>query len=91
MRTTSLTLINPLGMHARAASKLVDACKPFASDVKLTLDGKTVDGKSIMSLLMLGAPVGTELILEVDGDDEEQAFEAICEIVNAGFYEMDDD
>lgn len=91
MRTTSLTLINPLGMHARAASKLVDACKPFASDIELTSGSKTVDGKSILSLLMLGAPVGTELILKVEGEDEDLAYDAICQIVNAGFHEMKDD
>jgi phosphocarrier protein HPr len=91
MRSTTLTLINPLGMHARAASKLVEACKSCSSDIKLTLAGKTVDGKSIMSLLMLGAPVGTELFLEVEGEDEDTAYDAVCEIVNAGFYELDDD
>ena len=90
MRETTLTLINPLGLHARAAAKLVDACKPFASDIHLTFSGKTVEGKSIMSLLMLAAPVGSELHLSVSGEDEDEAYEAICTVIEAGFYELED-
>jgi len=95
MRSTTLTLVNPLGMHARAASKLVDLSKTFASDISLQKDGKTVDGKSIMSLLMLGAAVGSELTLTVDGgehggEDEAAAFNAVCEMINAGFHELED-
>ena len=90
MRTATLTLINPLGLHARAASKLVDVAKTYASTVSLQKDDQTVDGKSIMSLLLLGAPVGTELILTVEGEDEEDALLGICELVEAGFYELDD-
>ena len=91
MRETNLTLINPLGLHARAAAKLVDACKPFSSEIKLTHNGHSVDAKSIMSLLMLAAPVGSELQLEVSGEDEDDAYDAVCEVVNAGFYELDQD
>ena len=90
MRTTLLTLINPLGLHARAASKFVDVAKSYASEVTLIKDGQAVDGKSIMSLLMLGAPGGTELELNVEGDDEDAALTGICELVEAGFYELDE-
>ena len=90
MRSTSLTLINPLGMHARAASKLVDVAKSYASSVMLSKDGKEVDGRSIMSLLLLGAPVGSQLELAVEGEDEDAAFAGICELIEAGFYELDD-
>ncbi len=91
MRSATLTLINPLGMHARAASKLVDVAKGFASDITLEKDGKQVDGKSIMSLLMLGAAVGTELTVRVEGaEDEDAAFEAVCGLINAGFHELDE-
>ena len=90
MRSTILTLINPLGMHARAASKFVDVAKAHSSAVTLTKDGKAVDGKSIMSLLLLGAPVGSTMQLEVTGDDEDVAIEAITTLVEAGFYELDD-
>ena len=91
MRSTTITLINPLGLHARAASKLVDTAKAFASTITLSKDGKDVDGKSIMSLLLLGAPVGSQLQLMVEGDDEDRAFDGICELINAGFYELDQD
>lgn len=90
MRTTTLKLINPLGMHARAASKLVDVSKGFASDIKLIKDGNEVDGKSIMSLLLLGASVGSQLQLSVSGDDEDDAFTAVCALVEAGFHELDE-
>lgn len=90
MRNTILTLINPLGMHARAASKFVDVAKAYSSAVTLTKDGKSVDGKSIMSLLLLGAPVGSTMQLEVTGDDEDVALDAISALVEAGFYELDD-
>lgn len=91
MRETTLTLINPLGLHARAAAKLVDTCKPFSSNIQLTLNDKSVDAKSIMSLLMLAAPVGSEIHLAVTGDDEDEAYLAVCEVVNAGFYELGED
>ena len=90
MRSTTITLINPLGMHARAATKLVDVAKTFASTVTLSKDGNEVDGKSIMSLLLLGAPVGSELTLTVEGEDEDAALAGICELVEAGFYELDE-
>ncbi len=92
MQSTRITLINPLGLHARAASKLVDVAKGFGSSVSVSLAeaDNPVDGKSIMGLLMLGAPVGTELSLEVDGDDEQEAFAAVCGLINAGFHELDD-
>jgi len=90
MRSTTLTLINPLGLHARAASKLVDVAKAYGSSITLIKDGQEVDGKSIMSLLLLGAPVGSELGLSVDGEDEDQAMAGICELVEAGFYELDE-
>lgn len=89
MQNRALTLINPLGLHARAASRLVDLSKGFASRVTLTKDAQSVDGKSIMALLMLGAPVGTELELEVEGEDEELACAAIVELIEAGFYELE--
>lgn len=90
MRSTKLTLINPLGLHARAASKLVDVAKSYASEVTLHKEGQAVDGKSIMSLLLLGAPVGTVLELTVEGEDEDAAFAGICELVEAGFHELDE-
>ncbi len=91
MRSTTLTLINPLGLHARAAAKLVDVAKTFASTITLEREGQDVDTKSIMALLMLGAPVGSELTLRVEGDDEDAAYEAVCALVEAGFHELDEE
>lgn len=89
MRTTQLTLINPLGLHARAASKFVDVAKGYGSKITLVKEGKAVDGKSIMSLLLLGAPVGTSLELIVEGDDEDAATDGLSDLVHAGFHELD--
>lgn len=89
MLSTDLKLINPLGLHARAASKLVDLAKTFASEVRIATDAKEVDAKSIMNILLLGAPVGTELKVIVDGEDESEALNGVCELINAGFHELD--
>jgi len=88
MRRTTITLTNPLGLHARAASTLVDTTKAYASKITFLSNEKKVDGKSIMSLLMLGAPVGTHFELAVDGDDEDAALGAICALIEAGFHEL---
>ena len=89
MLSAELKLINPLGLHARAASKLVDLAKTFASDIHIATSAKSVDAKSIMNILLLGAPVGTELTVTVEGDDEDQAFGLVCDLINAGFHELD--
>ena len=89
MPESNLKLINPLGLHARAAAKLVDVAKQFASDITIHFGGQAVDAKSIMALLMLGAAVDSELSIHTSGEDAEQALEAIAELINAGFYELD--
>ena len=88
MKTGNIEIVNKLGIHARAASKLINATKSFACDVRLRrLDGDAVDGKSIMAVLMLEAVSGTMLHLTCDGDDEDEAFAAICELVADRFGE----
>ena len=90
MRQTTLTIVNPLGLHARAASKVVDVAKNFAAKITLTNgSGVEVDAKRIMSLLLLGAPIDSEVILCVEGEDENVAFDALTELINAGFHELD--
>jgi phosphocarrier protein HPr len=83
-----LTIVNPLGMHARAASKFVKLAKTFESDVRLCRGDNNADGKSIMSVMLLAAPVGSEVTLSVCGRDEAQAFEALRELINDGFGEL---
>ena len=87
MKESEITLINRLGLHARAAAKLVNLSKSFASQVSLTKDGNTVDGKSIMNVLLLAAPVDTVLELKVEGKDEQEAFEAIVALIEDRFGE----
>ncbi|MCQ3828092.1 HPr family phosphocarrier protein [Microbulbifer elongatus] len=87
MPKTRITIINKLGLHARAASKLAQTCARYSSDVKVHCQGKAVDGKSVMALMLLAAGKGVELELEVTGRDEEAAHEAICALINDRFGE----
>jgi phosphocarrier protein len=87
MKQTELVIVNKLGLHARSAAKLVGLAKSFESDIQLGKDGNDVDGKRIMNVLMLAAPVGTQLTLTVSGPDEEDAFTAMQDLINNGFGE----
>jgi len=89
MFTTTLRIINPLGLHARAASKFVNVAKSFQAEVQLSRGAESVDGKRIMSVMLLAAPVGSDVELSVQGDDAEQAFNALCHLINDGFGELD--
>jgi phosphocarrier protein HPr len=89
MQEGTLTIVNRLGLHARAAGKLVNLAKTFSSSVRLARDGNDVDGKSIMAVMLLAAPIGTEVVLKVEGEDEEAAFQAIAELINDRFGEPD--
>ncbi len=79
--------MNGLGLHARAAAKLVHLAKTFSSEVQLGKEGRFVDGKSIMSVLLLEAPLGTMLDLQVEGADEAEAFAAIERLIGDRFGE----
>lgn len=82
-----ITIINKLGLHARAAAKLVQTASRFGSDIKLKRDTREVNAKSIMGVMMLAAAKGTELELELDGPDESDAWEALAELINDKFGE----
>lgn len=82
-----LTLKNRLGLHARAAAKLVHVAGGFQSKVSLMRDGEEVDAKSILGLLLLAAGKGTDLLLRVDGADEKAAVEAIRDLIDRRFDE----
>ena len=86
MQKTKVEVINNAGLHARAASKLVELTLTYSSDIQIGHD-KMVDGKSILSLMMLAAVKGTELNVEVDGNDEEQAITSIVALINDKFGE----
>lgn len=83
----SITIINKLGLHARAAAKLVGCAERFESSIKLGRGDREVDGKSIMSVMMLAASCGTDIELIIDGEDENQAREALVELINNRFDE----
>lgn len=83
----SVTIINKLGLHARAAAKLVSTASAFGSKIKIAFNGKEVDGKSIMSVMMLAASKGCDIQIKVDGEDEHAAMEAIIQLINNRFDE----
>lgn len=82
-----ITIINKLGLHARAAAKFVGTATKYTCKVEIEKDGKKVDGKSIMSVLLLAAGKGSELTISVHGDDETEALEAIKELILNRFDE----
>jgi phosphocarrier protein len=81
------TIKNRLGLHARASALFVKKASQFQSEVWVEKDGQRVNGKSIMGLLMLACPLGTKVVLKVDGSDEQQAFSALGELIEDGFGE----
>lgn len=78
---------NKLGLHARAAVKFVNTANRFASSVRLEKDGQEIDGKSILGILTLAATQGTELVIKVNGHDEEAALNALIKLIDNKFYE----
>ena len=82
-------IVNRLGLHARAAAKLVRAATAFRCAVRLERADRSssADAKSILSVLMLAAGRGTELVITADGDDEQDALGALCRLISGGFGE----
>lgn len=89
MIETNITIINKLGLHARAAAKFVATASSFGCNIKAGANGQLVDGKSIMSVMMLAASKGTELHLQFDGNDERKAMTALTELINNRFDEAE--
>ncbi|MGD2137200.1 MAG: HPr family phosphocarrier protein [Gammaproteobacteria bacterium] len=89
MEERTVTIINKLGLHARAAAKFVTAASSFSSDIDLAKDGQKVNGKSIMGVMMLAASRGTELVIRTCGEDEEEAANKLENLVADGFGEAD--
>ena len=87
MIQTQVTIINKLGLHARAAAKFVGCASTFSSSIRTGKNGEMVDGKSIMSVMMLAAGKGTVLDLHIDGSDEEDALEALQTLIDNRFEE----
>lgn len=80
-------IINKLGLHARAAAKFVTLASSFESEIQIELNGTQVNGKSIMGVMMLAAAQGTQLDIMVEGTDEHEAIEKLCELITNRFDE----
>jgi phosphocarrier protein len=89
MVETTIIIKNRLGLHARAAVKFVNTANRFSADVKIEKDGSEIDGKSILGILTLAATQGTEIVLRVDGADEESALKALVTLINTKFDEKE--
>ncbi|HUX08138.1 MAG TPA: HPr family phosphocarrier protein [Acidobacteriota bacterium] len=87
MKEGNIEINNERGLHARAASKFVHLASEFTSTVKLRKDGVTVDGKSILGILLLQASKGCRIHLTVDGEDEEEAFDRLSKMISGRFGE----
>jgi phosphocarrier protein HPr len=87
MNELEVTIVNRLGLHARAAAKFVHLASRFSSRVTVSRDGTRVDGKSILGLLTLAAAKGTKLHLTIQGDDETEAGANLAELVRTRFGE----
>ena len=89
MINTQITIINKLGLHARASAKFVSTANKFQSRIDVTKGTQTINGKSIMGVMMLAANQGSELLLAIDGPDEESMTDAIVTLINSRFHEAE--
>lgn len=87
MLEQDLIIINKLGLHARAAAKLVAHASQFQSEVEIIKDSQTVNAKSIMGVMMLAASRGTQIQLRINGEDEQAALADLSELINNYFGE----
>jgi phosphotransferase system HPr (HPr) family protein len=91
--TRTIVIQNPQGLHARPAEMFARQAMQFQSRIELVFESERVDGKSILHLLTLGARKGTQLVIEADGPDAQEAVDALAELVEQrfGFDESPDD
>ena len=87
MTSHTVTVSNALGLHARAAARFVHLASRFESHIRVTRDGKVMDGKSIMGILLLAAARGTAILISAEGRDEAAAVDALVQLVESGFGE----
>lgn len=89
MLNTTITIVNKLGLHARAAAKLVHLASRFCSEIHLKKNQHLVNAKSIMGVMMLAASKGTELELSAEGEDETEALKALENLISERFGEAE--
>jgi len=87
MLSKHITIINKLGLHARASAKFVAKASRYGSQIEVVRDNKIVNGKSIMGVMMLAASKGTQIELRIDGDDEAEALAELENLINNRFGE----
>lgn len=87
MITKELEIINKLGLHARAAAKFVNTANRFEADISVTRNGRTINGKSIMGLMMLAAAQGSHISVSINGTDEQQAMQSLADLISQRFKE----
>jgi phosphocarrier protein len=87
MQNRTVTIVNKLGLHARAAAKFVTLASSFASDIRVARNGQEVNGKSIMGVMMLAASRGSVISLIADGEDEQDAVNRLAELIAQRFGE----
>jgi len=87
MTSRDVTVVNRLGMHARAAAKFVHLATRFSASVQVARESRRMDGKSIMGILLLAAACGSTITISADGADEQEAIEALTALIASGFGE----
>lgn len=87
MTSRTVTVTNPLGLHARAAARFVHLATRFNAQIHVGREGKVMDGKSIMGILLLAAARGTAITITAEGHDEADAVSALCGLVESDFGE----
>ena len=89
MLQQEVEIINKLGLHARASAKLTQVAGRFKSNVWVSRNGRRVNAKSIMGVMMLAAAKGSTLVVETDGPDEDQAMKAVTHLISSRFEETE--
>ena len=89
MKKTTVTISNRLGLHARASAKLTKLASSFSCNVFMSRNGRRINAKSIMGVMMLAAGMGSEVEIETEGDDEAQALQALVTLVSDRFGESE--
>ncbi len=87
MQQRDVEIINKLGLHARPSAKLTQLASSFTSQVFMARNGRRINAKSIMGVMMLAAAKGSTVTLETDGEDEKQAIDALADLISSGFGE----
>ena len=87
MQQREVEIINKLGLHARASAKLTQLAAKYQSDVQVSRNGRKVNAKSIMGVMMLAAGKGAKVLVEIDGPDETEAMDAIVALIGDYFGE----